>query len=226
MKLKKGFTLSEVLVTLSVVGILYAILVPATQQLSPNKTKVIFRKAYSGMEKAVYNMTNDVNAYPTGLFNDVSGTRQNGQNKFCYYITQQFNTVGSINCSSASASGNNSNFTSADGIYWEIYNRYADTDPNNEFPTGNGIGVWMIIDVNGSDAPNCTKDQAYANQNLIHKSACTGSVIPDTFFMGVTRNGRINIGSDDAIYTKTLSHASTIGDAYAEAIVADPANNQ
>ena len=64
MHLKKGFTLSEVMVTLGVLGVLAAILIPAITKVTPSTERVMFKKAHATLEKAVSEMIEDETNYP------------------------------------------------------------------------------------------------------------------------------------------------------------------
>lgn len=61
---KYAFTLSEVLITLVLVGIIASILLPALIQNKPDKNKVLFKKAYTTVENIVTELVNDDRLYP------------------------------------------------------------------------------------------------------------------------------------------------------------------
>lgn len=152
MAVKKGFTLSEVMIAMTILGVLAAVLVPVLTNLSPSTSKVMFKKAYSTLEKAVNNMVSDETNYPSdvpitptppgtisyskGLNNTAAVTNIVGgttYNKFCYLFTDQLNTTtgGGASCVLATATGLNV-FSTADGIVWNISTPVSDTTTNAE----------------------------------------------------------------------------------------------
>ena len=53
--MKKAFTLSEALVTLAIIGVLAAILIPVIDNVRPDKDKITYKKALYSMQSAVSN---------------------------------------------------------------------------------------------------------------------------------------------------------------------------
>lgn len=146
----QGFTLSEVLVTIAVLGILGAILIPTIMRVAPSKNKVLFRKAYATIQSTINTLINDDTNYPgdksvtissiayplgfnytTSTSNALSGTTYN---KFCYFLIDSLNTVssGPTSCLNSSQAGNSylTNFTTSDGIYWTLFVPIADSTTN------------------------------------------------------------------------------------------------
>lgn len=64
MLVKKGFTLSEVLITLTIIGICVAIVTPIIINITPDQNIVSFRKAYSSTSQIVSALVNDDDVYP------------------------------------------------------------------------------------------------------------------------------------------------------------------
>lgn len=97
----KGFTLSEVLIALLVLGIIVAASVPVIMRLAPNKNVAMIKKAYYITESIVSGLINDSYYYPdnsihcqgsysTGAFNsDTGGT--------CYYGFDDSSSVTVLN---------------------------------------------------------------------------------------------------------------------------------
>lgn len=70
---KHGFTLPEVLITMGVIGVLSALLIPTIVAVKPNKNKVMMKKAYYLLEQSLTDVINDDSIYPynpdgTGVF--------------------------------------------------------------------------------------------------------------------------------------------------------------
>ena len=60
---KKGFTLAEVLVSLSIVGVVAAISAPALSNMMPDKDKLVVLKAYKSLKDATQELMNDPGYY-------------------------------------------------------------------------------------------------------------------------------------------------------------------
>ena len=114
-------------------------LAPAIKSSSPDKNKIMFRKAYNSLSQAVSNMSFDDKNYPattvtanTGQsvyqgFNNLNPTATYASGtKFCTLLADQLNLLGSsscgqsINCGGQTDSGWGS-FTSSDGVEWRTY---------------------------------------------------------------------------------------------------------
>lgn len=67
MNRKNGFTLAEIMISVVTLGIMAALLIPAIVGNKPNNNRVMFKKAYSTMEKAVQELINDDRYYPSDM---------------------------------------------------------------------------------------------------------------------------------------------------------------
>lgn len=84
MKFSKGFTLSEILIAMLVLGIIVAASVPVILNLTPNKNAIMMKKAYYATESIIHSLINDPNAYPDKtVYCDENGSNANGGN--CYF---------------------------------------------------------------------------------------------------------------------------------------------
>lgn len=61
---KNGFTLSELMIALTVLGLLCAALLPAILRTTPNQNKIMIKRAYYTTANVVSDMINDPNLYP------------------------------------------------------------------------------------------------------------------------------------------------------------------
>lgn len=205
----KAFTLSEVMITIGVLGVLAAMLIPTLTKHTPSQRKMLFKKAYSSLEKAVGELANDEANYPSSemgtigsvsvqkAFNNTStsGTIVPSSNdKFCYLLSDLMNTVGTINCPTSGSM----TFKTTDGIIWNLY--YGGT----HFPLSlTDYSTRVVVDVNGDAQPNCG-DTAGGHIT----TACTGNDISDQYEIGIRFDGKIKVISTDA-----------------ETILLDPTNN-
>lgn len=65
MEIKKGMTLAEVLITLTIIGVGTAIMIPIISNVIPDANKVAFKKVYSIIEQTVSTLINDEDYYPS-----------------------------------------------------------------------------------------------------------------------------------------------------------------
>jgi len=86
---RKGFTLTEVMVTLGLLGIIAAITVPAVMNIAPDTNKIMFKKSYSTLEKAIDEMINDESLYPS----DTTWTFKQDASTSYTYICDDVNGV-------------------------------------------------------------------------------------------------------------------------------------
>lgn len=220
MEVKKGFTLSEVMIAMTILGVLAAILVPVLTNTAPSTSKVMFKKAYSTIEKAINNMISDETNYPSDVtiiplsdsisrakgFNNTTAVTNSTYNKFCYLFTDQLNTTtgGTTSCVLATATGTNV-FNTADGIVWNIITPAKDSDTNAEttttvygttveFPVGataaNSYLTKIIVDIDQSTKRSNTNCSA-------DSSAASYNFNPGTGSAAITRCTNYNV--NDAV---------------------------
>lgn len=109
---KKAFTLSEVLITLAVIGIVMAITIPVINNTRPNKDKVFFHKALMSVQQGL-----DKIDFPEDSF-DRTYWGENDSSFFCESFAEVLNTSGKVHCSGTS-SYDSPNFITTDGVrFW------------------------------------------------------------------------------------------------------------
>ena len=64
MRRLKGFTLTELMVAMAVIGILVAVVTPAVMKTRPNKNKMMVKKTFYTAEQVIDTMINDERLYP------------------------------------------------------------------------------------------------------------------------------------------------------------------
>lgn len=195
--LKRGFTLSEILITLVLMSFLIMIMASTLKNVTPNQEKIMLKKAYKLTETIVSELVNDVVLYPEDdgeyinreLANTVSvdnyyGTGSvSGSTKFCELFKSRLNVARTRN---ACGSGNNMrvanpnrNFTTTDGIDWYV----TATD------FGTGGPCFIDVDVNGfNKGVNCYYDPESPED-------CE---TPDRFRFRVFSSGRVVLLDDIA----------------------------
>lgn len=227
---RKAFTLAETLITIGLIGILAAILIPALTAVSPNRNKVMLRKAYTTLEQTVSKMINDGVDYPSGqVVTDSNGhvcqrgfnytdITTNTSNKFCYFFTDNLNTIGNISCPAVGAGWATTEKAAdtTDGMTWFLNNSMSVENGWN-FPVANAYDTFVIVDVNGvNNAPNCFNDQYWSTYKpdaatYNYTGTCSN---PDTFIFGIRYDGKIQVGIGAG------------SDPYLENVLKNPTKNQ
>ena len=118
--MKKAFTLSEALVTLAIIAVLLAILIPVIDNVRPDKDKVYYKKALYDMQNAVANAM-DSTVYSVAANSAAYWADDNvGESDFCKSIADALNTSGEVDCTGPS-SYSHPNFITTDGIrFWGL----------------------------------------------------------------------------------------------------------
>ena len=213
-KSKNAFTLAEVLITLCILGVLAAVLMPIIKDLYPDKNVVMFRKSYYLVEKIVYELVNDESLYPesedvtkVGLNNvdavsymgkkygdTESKTSVAAKSKFCKLFAAKVNVSDTeeIRCEESilpiNPLGNYvaPSFTTTDGVAYYIPYTSTFYNPHETYglPPLPTKPQPLYIDVNNSQPPNC-----------IYSSTCPE---PDIFSMDISVDGRVIPANDKA----------------------------
>lgn len=171
----KGFTLAEMLVTIAIVGILAAVILPTVQKAQPNKLESLRRKSYYILEQTVSQMFDDDTMYRErkdsnsfGFRNTerikLNGRTYEGDKKFCELFASTMNKRPN---QSVQCINNQKTYSAADNVDWYL--------PVTDFGLGYGE---VKFDVNGISEPNCEYNAQTCPQ-------------PDTFRYYVLADGRI-----------------------------------
>ena len=211
MKKFRGFTLSELMVALAVIGILVAIVTPAIFKNRPNKNKMMVKKSFYIVEQVVSTMINDDNMYPDMRSNcgsnyteETSGVTVTDDKK-CYW---GFDDTRKVNYEGEDASGTdkfyklfknrinyksedstNHVFYTSDGVKWDLsgtINAWKSHKKKvgtfDDSSPEAGKGI-IKIDVNGNDAPN--------------KRCASGVEDCDQYNVEILANGKLRIDPAD-----------------------------
>jgi len=139
-----GFTLAEVLITLGIIGVVSAMVIPTFTQSTQNaKIGPKLAKAVAGFEQATKACLND--AESDSLIGSGIGTGANFMGNISHHLK------GSIN---------DDTFMAADGTSYTIINRFSDT--TGTFPHLTPVNTQIRVDINGDAAPNTdARDRFY-----------------------------------------------------------------
>ena len=173
MKKLFAFSLSELLISLAVLGIICAIVVPAIVNNAPNQNKMMMKKAYYLFNGTIEDLIKDTSIYPPS-YQDCPEKLESGYigfdcndtpAKLPYYFSKNVNLDERIiselsvfkNDSKYQASGSSNcigesscyKLKTSDNIIWAF-------SSSELFTKGNADSYTIVgFDVNGDKAPNC-----------------------------------------------------------------------
>lgn len=211
MKKLKGFTLTELMVAMGVIGILVAVVTPAIMKTRPNKNKMMIKKSFYTAEQIVSTLINDERLYPDMKEICDRGVVE-GEDPTKVYCAFGFDYDNSVRYEGETYAGNtkfadlfasrlnvktedetNHIYYTTDGIKWDLsgtvgaWTKGQDT-PGKFGDQTNAAGVGKItVDVNGDEAPNCRE----SNEN------CSADDF-DQYVIEILATGKMRIDQDDA----------------------------
>ena len=211
MKKLKGFTLTELMVAMGVIGILVAVVTPAIMKTRPNKNKMMIKKSFYTAEQIVSTLINDERLYPDMKEICDRGVVE-GEDPTKVYCAFGFDYDNSVRYEGETYAGNtkfadlfasrlnvkteddtNHIYYTTDGIKWDLsdtvgawtkgQNRAGKFDDQTNAA---GVGE-ILVDVNGEEAPNCRE----SNEN------CSADDF-DQYVIEILATGKMRIDPTDA----------------------------
>ena len=215
MKKQFGFTLSEILLAIGILGVIVAMVTPAIVKVSPSATKMMVRQTYYTTTTTVSELINNPFFYKR--INDSTGTIYEGfddttsityrgktysdKSKFVDLFTNYLNVKGSIvttttTCRKYFADVNTCRVVNTtNGQKW-IFAVPSDTGQ---------VTTRILIDTNGDKGPNC---RVGCTEDI-----CTDpDVVYDQFRIVVYNNGTVLIDNTDAWAVETVKSTGTLVD--------------
>lgn len=211
MKKLKGFTLTELMVAMGVIGILVAVVTPAIMKTRPNKKKMMIKKSFYTAEQIVSTLINDERLYPDMKEICDRGVVE-GEDPTKVYCAFGFDYDNSVRYEGETYAGNtkfadlfasrlnvktedetNHIYYTTDGIKWDLSQTVGAWTKGQDTPgkfgnQTNAAGVGKItVDVNGDEAPNCRE----SNEN------CSADDF-DQYVIEILATGKMRIDSTDA----------------------------
>ena len=221
MKKFRGFTLTELMIALAVIGVLVAVVTPAIMKTRPNKNKMMVKKTYYTTEQIVSSLINDERLYPdmTEACENPEGVEET-ENFYCAWgfdytseVKYEGETYGSnsatpdhtkfrelfkskLNISEDNYDNNVNKFKTTDGVIWTI----TDNFKNRQSSVNTAGQATITIDVNGEDAPNAREASSDADDF-------------DQYVIIVKANGKMNIDTADDRAIEYITINTSIRDA-------------
>ncbi len=229
---KTAFTLSELMIALTVLGILCAILLPAIVRTMPNQNKVMMKRAYYTTSNVVSDLINDPNLYSPV---DSSGNTKVGFDNM-EEVTYSGKTYGG-----AMTNDGNGAFAKFIGLFaahLNIDGEIEDTCPSSG--SGGGISIYsnwkycrifttpdgiqwdlrtthtvetfktttvITVDVNGDKKPNCMQGDSSADDKCKSRTKDF-----DRFSMQISDDGTITIPEAQTWAREALQVSSSLTD--------------
>jgi len=222
MKKLSGFTLTELMIALAVLGILFALVTPILADRQPNKNKMLVKKAYYATSDIINELVNDISLYPDldGVCPDNNATGYvgfdcyaSGVAKLPYQFSKKLNLSSGVPASqssmdtstykkstSAECCGVSSScyyLNTNDNVAWTISTSYSLTKGN---PDGY---ILLGVDINGDAAPNC-----YQGSTATGCSSMTSDF--DQFRIKLYADGRLKINESDTWAIEAVQIGSSI----------------
>ena len=187
----KGFTVAETLVTLGIIGVIAAVVLPILNDTKPNEEMIMLKKAYYNTARVVSELINDEELYPeydedavqAGFSNRAAatynGASYSGASKFCNLFAAKLNAK-DVNCSARRGVNDGGNFKTIDGIVWSM-------------PFGDFSGTeYIAVDTNGAKRNNCSL-RSNLSDVVGGLTACSGTNAPDQFVLSLDKFGAFQV---------------------------------
>src|SRR5574344_214301 len=118
-KKDSAFTLAEVLITMTILGVIAAMVLPLLKNAVPDKDITMYRKAHSIFEQTIQTMTNGSDFTEGNL-----GLPTVAKVNFCKVFSETVNLLGTASCTAVSTTAASPSFTTADGVAWYLTQNY------------------------------------------------------------------------------------------------------
>ena len=154
--MKKAFSLAEVMVVITIIGIISALVMTVVSTNNATNLKVLYKSAFNTVNSVVQDVSGNLTAFPTGVLTN-NGTTSPVTYALCQTFIADINTVSSNPCTTASSAPNTPNFVTANGMRWYGF--------DNDFNSYGNITV--EIDVDGAGKGLNTDNVSIPNRDIL-----------------------------------------------------------
>lgn len=112
-KVKQGFSLAEALMTMVVLGIILAFVLPSITSTKPSESKLLYKKTFFTISEAMMAVINNPDLYDTTKYDVLKYPVDTEGENFCQYLAGYLNTVGNVSCEN----DNDGSFRLANGVF-------------------------------------------------------------------------------------------------------------
>ena len=151
--MKKGFTIAETVITMAILGVIAAIVIPSMQNAQPNKDIVMYNKAIYTLQSAVGHVMD--HTFEIAMEDGVANYRPElflkniSRQRVCEELAASLNTKGEIKCDHY-GSFTEPNFITSDGLrFWDIGHHDGSFFAGND---ENDLSEWAYVDYDLTNA--------------------------------------------------------------------------
>lgn len=194
---KFAFTLIEVLIAMSVIGIITAATANSIKNITTNKTKHTFQNCYNHIIQTVADITNKEELYPVveDVYSRVDETGRTKRYSMCDLdVDFPLAFKDSSKAIKTTAITNGYTFETAGGIYWVVRKQLSTCQLNNYNNSVNADYI-IMFDIDGPyEGTNCP-------YNVLNPSnAPSNCAKPDTFAFGVSADNKVVVDNRATVY--------------------------
>lgn len=151
-KVKQGFSLAEALMTMVVLGIILAFVLPSITSTKPSESKLLYKKTFFTISEAMMAVINNPDLYDTTKYDVLKYPVDTKGENFCQYLAGYLNTVGNVNCDN----DNDGSFRLANGVYISgipkkaMKRNKADNTGGNSLQDATDDDLYFLVNTDGA----------------------------------------------------------------------------
>ena len=188
--MKKGFTLAEIMIVLTIIGVLTAILLPTAFQARPDKNVLLFKKANSTIGQVIKELATSDEYYKDGLMDTRANDAPFAADYLCKAMANILTIKGDVECRTNSGTATvPTDAASLDTICRTAQNAGA------EFTTADGVDWFVASPSTNFDSVTKDTDGFYKNYKVVCFDVDGVKNEEDPFGYGIRVDGKIMLGA-------------------------------